>query len=53
MKNEIHPLKEIDWMVIPTTCYRGCLVHRLVGGYRVFDNVVITPEEVDEVMSLK
>lgn len=47
MNYEIHELKKIDWIKLPTTIYRGSLVTRCIGGYSVFGVMVRTPEEVD------
>ena len=48
--NEKHTLKSINWGVVSTTIYRGVLIERLIGGYKVFDKVVATPEEVDRII---
>ena len=52
MNYEIHELKKIDWMKLPTTIYRGTLVTRYIGGYSVLGVLVKTPEEVDNVINI-
>jgi hypothetical protein len=48
ISNKDHPLLNVKWGVIPITVYRGVLVEKLIGGYRVFGYVVSTPSDVDD-----
>ncbi len=48
MKQDKHPLEETDWPLVSIICYRGVLVERVIGGYKVFQRVVETPDEVDK-----
>lgn len=50
MKNEIHPLKKINWGVIPIENYRGVLVTKIIGGYTVLGKKAKTEEAVDEII---
>ncbi len=43
-----HPLEEIKWSVIPIINYRGILIEKMCGGYRVFGKLCSSPESVDE-----
>ena len=47
---EKHPLRLINWGVIPITIYRGVLVEKLIGGYKIFSTTCITEKEVDEII---
>lgn len=47
MDKQIHELEKVEWGVIPIYNYHGTLVEKLVGGYRVFGQTCIKPEEVD------
>lgn len=42
-----HPLEK-DFPVIPIIVYRGCLVQKVKGGYKMWDEVFPTPKEIDE-----
>lgn len=42
-----HPLLKIDFGLIPTERYRGCLVTKIIGGYSVFGKSSTTPEGID------
>ena len=52
MNNNVqdHPLKKLNFGVIPINNYRGCLVEKIIGGYKIFGTRVTTEEEVDEVI---
>jgi len=47
---EKHELEKVSWGVIPITVYRGCLVTKLVGGYEIWGNRVLKPQDVDELI---
>lgn len=51
MKDIVHELEKIIWGVLPIVNYRGCLVEKLIGGYRVLNETVITPSQVDEAIN--
>lgn len=42
-----HELETVNWGVIGIYNYKGTLIERLVGGYRVFGQTCNTPQEVD------
>jgi len=44
---EKHELEKVSWGVIPIYNYKGILVEKLIGGYKVFGQTCIKPEEVD------
>jgi len=44
-----HPLLE-DWPMVSIINYKGCLVEKVIGGYKIFGRVVVTPYEVDRVI---
>ncbi len=44
-----HPLED-NWPLIGTKNYRGVLVIKLIGGYKVFGRVVVSPEDVDRII---
>jgi len=48
MTKSNHPLEEIKWSVIPIINYRGILIEKMCGGYRVFGKLCSSPESVDE-----
>lgn len=50
MKNEKHFLETILRDVVPIVVYRGCLVERLIGGFKVFNQTVFSAEDVDAVI---
>lgn len=43
-----HPLEKKDFGVLGFTNYRGVVVWKIIGGYRIMENKVTTPEEVDK-----
>lgn len=45
-----HELEEVKWGVIPLYCYRGVLIEKIIGGYKVLGEMVIKPSEVDNVI---
>jgi len=45
-----HPIEQIKFGVIPVVNYRGCLLEKIIGGFRILGSIVSTPEEVDEVI---
>ena len=45
-----HPLEKADWGLMQITVYRNCVVSRLVGGFSVFSQKVVRPEQVDEII---
>lgn len=45
-----HYLESVKWGVIPITVYKGCLIEKLIGGYKVFGEVVKSPSDVDKKM---
>ncbi len=47
---EKHPLRSINFGVIPITVYRGIILERLIGGYKLFGKTCITEKEVDEII---
>jgi len=47
MPESKHPLLKIDFGLIPTERYRGCLVTKIIGGYSVFGKSSTTPEGID------
>lgn len=46
-----HELEEVKWGVIPLYCYRGVLVEKIIGGYKVLNQTVIKTSEVDNVIN--
>lgn len=50
MQNEIHPLKKINWGVIPIENYRGVLVTKIIGGYTVLGKKAKTEQMVDDII---
>jgi hypothetical protein len=45
-----HELEKIVWGIIPITVYRGCIVEKLIGGYKVFNTKCLTCKEVDNII---
>jgi len=49
--NQEHELERLGWPIIPIKVYKGCIVEKLIGGYKVFGQKVKTADEVDFVIS--
>jgi len=50
MKEETkHQLLEY-WPMVSIINYKGCLVEKVIGGYKIFGRVVSTHEEVDKII---
>lgn len=45
-----HELEKVRWGVIPIYCYKGTLVEKIIGGYKVLGQTCVKPEEVDEII---
>lgn len=45
--NQEHELEKYSWPIIPIKVYRGCIVEKIIGGYKIFGKKVKTPSEVD------
>lgn len=45
-----HYLERIIWPPIGIVNYKGLLVEKVKGGYKIFNQTVLTPEKVDEVL---
>ena len=45
-----HPLEEVKWGIIPITVYKGVLVEKIIGGYKLLHQTCIKPEEVDTII---
>lgn len=50
MKEQRHPLEEKDWPLVSIINYRNCLVEKVIGGYKIWQRIVETPKEVDEII---
>ncbi len=50
-KEEQHPLKGVKWGIMGVCVYRGNIVERLIGGYRLRDKVAKSEQEVDEIIN--
>lgn len=50
MKDQKHYLDKILRDVVPIGVYRGVLVEKLIGGWKVFGQTVVSAEEVDRVI---
>lgn len=48
--NDKHELENITWGIIPITAYRGALVEKIIGGYKVLNKKASSPKEVDEII---
>ena len=46
-----HELKSVKWGVSGMYVYRGVIIHRIIGGYRVLDKKAKSPEQVDEIIN--
>ena len=44
-------LDELLNKVIPIGVYRGVIVEKLIGGYKVLNNIVKSKEEVDAIIN--
>lgn len=45
-----HKLEQIHWGVMPYTVYRGVLIEKTPTGYKVLNQSVSSPKEVDKVI---
>lgn len=45
-----HRLQEIRWGVMAITSYRGCLVTKIIGGYKCLNQKAKSPQEVDAII---
>lgn len=43
-----HYLETVRWGVIPVINYKGHLLERIIGGYKILGSIAITPDEVDK-----
>lgn len=43
-----HFLDKCIWGIPPTVCYRGVVVEKMIGGYRVLNKKVHTMKQVDD-----
>lgn len=43
-----HYLKMVSWPLCGTINYKGVLVTKIIGGYKVLESIVVTPDEVDK-----
>lgn len=50
MKKQKHFLDSVEWGIIPIVVYRGVLVTKLIGGYKVLNKTVVSAEWVDGVI---
>lgn len=46
-----HKLQTITWPPIGQINYRGCVVEKIIGGYKVLGKNVSTEQEVDELIN--
>ena len=46
-----HELESYEWGIIPIRNYKGVLVEKIIGGYKVLGKTVIRPEEVDDIIN--
>jgi hypothetical protein len=47
-----HELETIEFGIIPVTNYRGCVVYKTESGYYIFNQEVLTPQDVDALIDL-
>jgi hypothetical protein len=47
-----HELETIVWGIIPCVTYRGCTVYKTESGYYIFNQEVLTPQDVDALIDL-
>lgn len=45
-----HVLNNTIWGIPPITMYRGVLIEKYIGGFKVLNKVVTTPEDVDKII---
>jgi len=45
-----HELEKVNWGVMGIYNYKGTLIEKLIGGYRVLGRTCNTPDEVDEII---
>lgn len=45
-----HPLKEMDFGILGFVNYKGVLVEKIIGGYKVLGQVTINESGVDEII---
>ena len=50
MSKEKHYLETVSWGIMNFCNYQGLICERLIGGYRILNQIVTTPQEVDEVI---
>jgi hypothetical protein len=50
MIQEKHELNDLLSAIIPIGVYKGCLVTKVIGGYKIFDKTVTHPYEVDQII---
>ena len=46
-----HTLNETDWPRVSIINYKGTLVEKIIGGFKIWGRVVATAEEVDEIIN--
>lgn len=46
-----HELDNYEWGVIPIRSYKGVLLEKISGGYKVLNQKASTPKEVDDIIS--
>jgi hypothetical protein len=47
-----HKLEEVSWGVPAVVNYRGCLVYKTESGYYIFNQEVLTAQDVDALIDL-
>ena len=46
------PLEEIIFGIIPCVTYRGCTVYKTESGYYIFNQEVLTAQDVDNLIDI-
>lgn len=47
-----HELEKIEFGIIPVTNYRGCVVYKTESGYYIFNQEVLTAQDVDNLIDI-
>lgn len=47
---EKHPIEVLGWGIIPIKVYKGCIVEKIIGGYKILGHKVNTPQEIDKII---
>lgn len=45
-----HPLEKVKWGVIPIINYKGCLITKVYGGYKLHGKFFRNPQDIDKEM---